>query len=28
MDVCVSLFCVQVVALRQADPSSKESYRV
>jgi hypothetical protein len=28
MDVCVRLFCVQVEALRRADPPSKESYRL
>jgi hypothetical protein len=28
MDVCVRLFCVQVVALRRADPPSKGSYRL
>jgi hypothetical protein len=28
MDVCVRLFCVQAVALRWADPPSKESYCV
>jgi hypothetical protein len=34
MDVCVCVysvfvfFCVQVAALRQADPPSKESYRL
>jgi hypothetical protein len=28
MDVCVHLFCVQVAALRRADPPSKESYRL
>jgi hypothetical protein len=26
MDICVRLFCVQVEALRRADPPSKESY--
>jgi hypothetical protein len=28
IDVCVSLFCVQVAALQQAEPPSKESYRL
>jgi hypothetical protein len=28
MDNCVRLFCVQVEALRRADPPSKESYRL
>jgi hypothetical protein len=28
MDVCVRLFCVQIAALRRADPPSKESYRL
>jgi hypothetical protein len=28
MNICVSLFCVQVAALRWAYPSSKESYRL
>jgi hypothetical protein len=28
MDVCERLFCVQVEALRQADPPYKESYRL
>jgi hypothetical protein len=27
MDVCVHLFCVQVAALRRADPLSKDSFR-
>jgi hypothetical protein len=26
--VCLRLFCVQVAALRRADPPSKESYRL
>jgi hypothetical protein len=26
IDVCMCLFCVQVAALRRADPPSKESY--
>jgi hypothetical protein len=28
MDICVSLFCVQIAALRRADPPSKGSYRL
>jgi hypothetical protein len=28
MDICLRLFCALVVALRRADPPSKESYRL
>jgi hypothetical protein len=28
MDICVCLFCVQVAALRRADPPPKEYYRL